>query len=238
VILWQAPGPYVVGFTNRTGGVSGGAYESLNLGALTEDEPENVTENRRRACASVGADPETATMAWQHHGAEVTRAEPRGIVTPGTMFERCDGLWSEEPRQAMMLLTADCLPVAIVRANGAKPALAILHVGWRGLLAGIVEAGARALGDGKLAAAIGPGIGPCCYEVGEQVAEPFRVAYYDVVRDRHLDLWSAAEQALREAGCEDVERADLCTYCHPELFFSHRRDKGRTGRQGVVAYVT
>jgi len=238
VILWQAPGPYVVGFTNRTGGVSGGAYESLNLGALTEDEPENVTENRRRACASVGADPETATMAWQHHGAEVTRAEPRGIVTPGTMFERCDGLWSEEPRQAMMLLTADCLPVAIVRENGAKPALAILHVGWRGLLAGIVDAGARALGDGKLAAAIGPGIGPCCYEVGEQVAEPFRVAYDDVVRDRRLDLWSAAEQALREAGCQDVERADLCTYCHPELFFSHRRDKGRTGRQGVVAYIT
>lgn len=238
MILWQAPGPYVVGFTNRTGGVSGGAYESLNLGALTEDEPENVTENRRRACASVGADPETATMAWQHHGAEVTRAEPRGIVTPGTMFERCDGLWSEEPRQAMMLLTADCLPVAIVRENGAKPALAILHVGWRGLLAGIVDAGARALGDGKLAAAIGPGIGPCCYEVGEQVAEPFRVAYDDVVRDRRLDLWSAAEQALREAGCQDVERADLCTYCHPELFFSHRRDKGRTGRQGVVAYIT
>lgn len=238
MILWQAPGPYVVGFTNRTGGVSGGAYESLNLGALTEDEPENVTENRRRACASVGADPETATMAWQHHGAEVTRAEPRGIVTPGTMFERCDGLWSEEPRQAMMLLTADCLPVAIVRENGAKPALAILHVGWRGLLAGIVDAGARALGDGKLAAAIGPGIGPCCYEVGEQVAEPFRVAYDDVVRDRRLDLWSAAEQALREAGCQEVERADLCTYCHPELFFSHRRDKGRTGRQGVVAYIT
>jgi purine-nucleoside/S-methyl-5'-thioadenosine phosphorylase / adenosine deaminase len=238
VILWQAPGPYVVGFTNRTGGVSGGAYESLNLGALTEDEPENVTENRRRACASVGADPETATMAWQHHGAEVTRAEPRGIVTPGTMFERCDGLWSDEPGQAMMLLTADCLPVAIVRANGAKPALAILHVGWRGLLAGIVEAGARALGDSKLAAAIGPGIGPCCYEVGEQVAEPFRVGYDDVVRDGHLDLWSAAEQALREAGCQDVERADLCTYCHPELFFSHRRDKGRTGRQGVVAYIT
>ena len=238
MILWQAPGPYVVAFTDRTGGVSGGSYESLNLGALTEDEPENVTENRRRACASVGADPETATMAWQHHGAEVTRAEPRGIVTPGTMFERCDGLWSEEPRQAMMLLTADCLPVAIVRENGAKPALAILHVGWRGLLAGIVDAGARALGDGKLAAAIGPGIGPCCYEVGEQVAEPFRVAYDDVVRDRRLDLWSAAEQALREAGCQDVERADLCTYCHPELFFSHRRDKGRTGRQGVVAYIT
>ena len=237
MIHWDAPGPYVVGFTDRTGGVSGGAYESLNLGALTEDEPENVTENRRRACTSVGADAETATMAWQHHSAEVTRAEPRGIVTPGTLFERCDGLWSDEPGQGMMLLTADCLPVAIARANGAQPAMAILHVGWRGLLAGIVSAGTRALGGGKLAAAVGPGIGPCCYEVGEEVAEPFRTGYAGVVRENRLDLWSAAEQALHEAGCETVERTDLCTYCHPELFFSHRRDKGRTGRQGVVAYI-
>ena len=237
MIRWDAPGPYVVGFTSRRGGVSGGAYESLNLGALTEDEPENVTENRRRACAAIGADAERATMAWQHHGAEVTRAEPRGIVTPGTMFERCDGLWSDERGQAMMLLTADCLPVAIARANGDKPALAILHVGWRGLLGGIVTAGARALGATRLAAAIGPGIGPCCYEVGEEVAEPFRARYDGVVCDRRLDLWSATEQALRDAGCEEVERTDLCTYCHPELFFSHRRDRGRTGRQGVVAYI-
>ena len=237
MIRWDAPGSYAVGFTNRIGGVSGGAYESLNLGALTEDEPENVTENRRRACASIGASAERATMAWQHHSAEVTRAEPRGIVTPGTAFDRCDGLWTDEPGQAMMLLTADCLPVAIARANGAKPALAILHVGWRGLLAGIVAAGADALGGGRLVAAIGPGIGPCCYEVGEEVAEPFRAAYGDVVRDGRLDLWSAAERALRAAGCEDVERTDVCTYCHPDLFFSHRRDKGRTGRQGVVAYI-
>jgi YfiH family protein len=237
VIRWEAPGPYAVAFTDRTGGVSGGAYESLNLGALTEDEPENVTENRRRACASVGADAETATMAWQHHGADVTRAEPRGIVTPGTVFERCDGLWSDEEGQAMMLLTADCLPVAIARANGDRPALAILHVGWRGLLAGIVGAGAQALGGGKLVAAIGPGIGPCCYEVGDDVAEPFRARYVGVVEDGRLDLWSAAEQALREAGADAVERTDLCTCCHPELFFSHRRDNGLTGRQGVIGLI-
>jgi YfiH family protein len=237
VILWKAPGPYTVAFTMRTGGVSGGAYESLNLGALTEDDPSNVAENRRRACGSIGTDPERATMAWQHHGAEVTRAEPRGIVTPGTLFERCDGLWTDEPGQGMMLLTADCLPVAIARVNGARPALAILHVGWRGLLAGIVAAGVDALGGRRLAAAIGPGIGPCCYEVGEEVAKPFRAAYGDVVDDGRLDLWSAAERALRAAGCDEVERSDLCTYCHPELFFSHRRDKGRTGRQGVVACI-
>jgi YfiH family protein len=239
VIRWEPQGPYTVGFTTRVGGVSGGPFESLNLGALTDDDPHNVTENRRRACAGVGADPETGTMAWQHHSAEVLRAEPRGLVTPGTQFERCDGLWTDVPGQAMLLLAADCLPVALARANGSEPALAILHVGWRGLLAGIVAAGAEALGGpDSLSAAVGPGIGPCCYEVGAEVAGPFRTAYGDdIVQEGRLDLWSAAERALRAAGCGDVERTDLCTFCHPELFFSHRRDRGLTGRQGVVAYI-
>jgi YfiH family protein len=238
VIGWETPGPYTVGFTTRVGGVSTGAYESLNLGILTEDVAENVVENRRRACAALGADAQSATMAWQHHSADVVRAEARGITTPGTEFERCDGLWSDEPGRAMMLLAADCLPVAIARANGRRPALAVLHVGWRGLLEGIVQSGARALGGGRLTAAVGPGIGPCCYEVHDDVAAPYRARFgRRIVRERKLDLWSAAEQALREAGCETVERTDLCTFCHPELFFSHRRDRGRTGRQGVVGYV-
>lgn len=238
MIRWDALEPYEVHFTTRVGGVSEGPFESLNLGMLTADRPENVVENRRRACASAGADAERATMAWQHHGARVARAEPRGITTPGTQFDRCDGLWSDEPGQPMMLLTADCLPVAIARGNGAKPALAVLHVGWQGLLRGIVEAGVEAVGGERLAAAIGPGIGPCCYEVKDDVAEPFRRRFGDaVVREGRLDLWSSAEGALRSAGCEDVERTDLCTFCHPELFFSHRRDRGTTGRQGVVGVI-
>ena len=234
---WQAPGPYRVAFSTRLGGVSDGPFTSLNLGILTADDPERVVENRRRLAASVGADPGRATMAWQVHGADVTRAESRGIVTPGTLYERCDGLWSDEAGQAMVLLTADCLPVAIARTNG-QPSLAVLHVGWRGLLAGIVDGGVRALGDGDLAAAIGPGIGPCCYEVGEEVARPFRAAYgEDVMHGRNLDLRAATERALRRAGCDAVDSFDLCTSCDGSLFFSHRRDRGRTGRQGVIAYV-
>ena len=239
VFRWEHGG-CVVGFTTRVGGVSGGAFESLNLGALTDDDPLNVAENRRRACEVVGGDAATATMAWQHHSAEVREAQPRGIVTPRTQFDRCDGLWSDQPAQAMMLLTADCLPVAVGRESRSRrpPALAVLHVGWRGLLAGIVARGAEALGGGPLAAAVGPGIGPCCYEVGEDVSEPFRAAFGDeIVTDGRLDLWSATEQTLRSAGCGQVERSDLCSYCHPELFFSHRRDRGRTGRQGVVGYI-
>jgi copper oxidase (laccase) domain-containing protein len=138
----------------------------------------------------------------------------------------------------MLLLTADCLPVAIARANGAAPALAVLHVGWRGLLQGIVENGVTALGEGRLAAAIGPGIGPCCYQVGPEVADPFVARFgAGIVSGRKLDLWQAVEDALHAAGVAEVERTDLCTYCHPQLFFSHRRDRGVTGRQGVIAAV-
>jgi YfiH family protein len=234
---WRAPGPYRVAFSTRLGGVSAGAFASLNLGLLTDDEPENVRENRRLLCAEADVEPETAKMAWQVHGADVRRADGRGIVTPGLEFERCDGLWTDEPGRAVMLLTADCLPIAIARANG-SPAVAVLHAGWRGLLAGIVESGAGALGEGPLAAAVGPGIGPCCYEVGDEVSAPFRDRFGDgVVSGRSLDLAGAAVLALRAAGCETVERVGLCTSCEEELFFSHRRDRGRTGRQGVVASV-
>jgi hypothetical protein len=237
---WAAPGPYRVAFSTRLGGVSEGEFASLNLGILTEDDPARVVVNRTRLCDAVDADPDGATMAWQRHGGTVTRAQPRGIVTPGTVYDHCDGLWSDEPGRAMLLLTADCMPIAIARADGMRPAVEILHAGWRGLLAGIVAAGVRALGARKLVAAIGPSIGPCCYEVGDEVAAPFREAFGDdVVRDGNkLDLWTAAERALRAAGVEKVDRFDLCTSCHGERFFSHRRDHGRTGRQGVIAYVS
>jgi polyphenol oxidase len=233
VIRWDAPGPYRVAFATRAGGVSSGPYESLNLGLLTADDPANVEENRRRLCDELGADAEGMAMPLQRHGAAVIEARrgERGR-------READALWSEEPGQAMLVVTADCLPVALVRANGARPALALVHVGWSGLLAGVVPAAVRALGGGRVAAAIGPGIGPCCYEVRDDVAAPFRARFgSEIAREGRLDLWSATERELRDAGCDDVERLDLCTFCHPQLFFSHRRDCGVTGRQGGIAYV-
>jgi YfiH family protein len=237
---WAAPGPYRVAFSTRLGGVSEAEFASLNLGILTEDDPARVVVNRTRLCEAVDADPDGATMAWQRHGGTVTRAQPRGIITPGTVYDHCDGLWSDAPGRAMLLLTADCMPIAIARSDGIRPAVEILHAGWRGLLAGIVAAGVRAIGARKLVAAIGPSIGPCCYEVGDEVAAPFRQAFgEDVVREgSKLDLWTAAERALRAAGVEHVDRFDLCTACDGDRFFSHRRDHGRTGRQGVIAYVS
>jgi polyphenol oxidase len=236
---WAAPGPYRVAFSTRLGGVSEEEFASLNLGILTEDDPARVVVNRTRLCEAVDADPDGATMAWQRHGGTVTRAQPRGIITPGTVYDHCDGLWSDAPGRAMLLLTADCMPIAIARSDGLRPAVEILHAGWRGLLAGIVAAGVRAIGARKLVAAIGPSIGPCCYEVGDEVAAPFRQAFGDdvVLEGSKLDLWTAAERALRAAGVEHVDRFDLCTACDGERFFSHRRDHGRTGRQGIIAYV-
>ena len=230
LLRWDSSGPYVVAFSTRQGGVSRGPFASLNLGRLTHDETENVEENRRRLCAAVGAEPERLAMNRQVHGPAVHRAEPGARGRPG------DGLWTDEPGVPMLKFTADCLPIALARTNG-HPGLALLHAGRLGLLEGVVEAGVAALG-GRLAAIVGPGIGPCCYEVGDDVLAAYRARFgAAVVRGRNLDLWSAAESVLRGAGVESVVRLDLCTACDPERFFSHRRERGITGRQGVIGYV-
>ena len=231
LISWDVPGPYSVAFSTRLGGVSEGSFDSLNLGLMTHDEPANVQENRRRLCEAAGADPAQLAMNRQVHAATVNRAEA------GERGREGDGLWTDEPGIPMLKVTADCLPIALARLNGEKPALALLHAGRLGLLHGIVDAGVAAVG-GKLAAAIGPGIGPCCYEVGEDIADAYRARFgEEALRGRNLDLWTVAESVLRAAGVESVERLDLCTACDPMRFFSHRRDGPVTGRQGVIGYV-
>lgn len=223
LIRWDASGPYEVVFTTRTGGVSEGPYASLNLGVLTGDDRARVEENRRMLCDAVGADPDRVAMNRQVHGATVNRAVAGQRGVPG------DGLWTDEPGVPMLKVTADCLPIALARTNG-TPALCLVHAGWRGLSEGVVEAGVAAVG-GPAAAVVGPGIGPCCYEVGSEVAELFGE------RGRRLDLRAVAEGALRAAGIERVDHVDLCTSCEAERFFSHRRDGGVTGRQGVLGLV-
>jgi YfiH family protein len=230
LLWWDAPGPYEVAFSTRRGGVSGGPYDSLNLGLLTDDAEANVEENRRRLCTTVRADAGRLAMNRQVHSATVNRAEA------GARGNEGDGLWTDEPGLPMLKLTADCLPVALARRNG-EPGLALLHAGRLGLLEGILEAGVAALGTGRIAGAVGPGIGPCCYEVGDEITAAYRSRFgAAAVRGRKLDLWTVAERVLRAAGVISVERIDICTACNQE-FFSHRRDDGVTGRQGVIGYV-
>jgi YfiH family protein len=226
MIFWAEPG-YTVAFTTRIGGVSEPPYASLNLTRGTGDDAERVEENRRLACESLGLDVQRLAFNRQVHSPTVHRARPGGRGEPG------DGLWTDEPGVPLLAMSADCLPIAVVRTEGPR-AITVLHAGWRGLSEGIVAAGVTALGAGAKAAVIGPAIGPCCYEVGPEVSALFDD---DLTSGGKLDLWSAADRALQAAGVERVERVDLCTRDHPQLFFSHRRDGLARGVQGVLGAV-
>jgi polyphenol oxidase len=229
LIAWDEAG-YVVAFTTRVGGVSDGAYASLNLTRGTGDNAEKVEANRRIACEALGLPYERLAFNRQVHSPTVHRAQAGGRGEPG------DGLWTDVSQLPMLAMSADCLPIAIARTDAPR-ALAVLHAGWRGLAEGVVAAGVEALRDDSahaLAAIIGPAIGPCCYEVGPEVSGLFDE---DLTVDGMLDLWSAAERALRAAGVARVDRVDMCTRDDPDRFFSHRRDGRARGVQGVIGAV-
>jgi polyphenol oxidase len=227
-------------FSTRTGGVSAAPFDSLNLGLLTDDDSGDVHENRRRLAAALDRDPERVIFARQVHGAELVRhggPSPCAFVPDGGEKaqrggepQEADGHVVSDPDVAALVFVADCLPVALHGSGGA----AMLHCGWRGLAAGIVAKGAEAVGATD--AAVGPGIGPCCYEVGPEVRDAF-ARLGGLPRHRHLDLHEVARRLLREAGVERIEVAGLCTSCERELFFSHRRDAGRTGRQAGLVWI-
>jgi polyphenol oxidase len=140
-----------------------------------------------------------------------------------------DGHTTGESGLGLLVLVADCLPVAL--AGGGR--VAMLHCGWRPLAGGIIEKALERF-DEPPAAAVGPGIGRCCYEVGPEVLEAFS-GLEGVADGRMLDLRAVAEAKLRAAGVERIEHVDECTSCRPDLYFSHRRDDGVTGRQaGLV----
>jgi len=212
-------------FSTRRGGVSEPPFAELNLGILTDDDPEAVTENRRRLAAALGLDPERVVYALQVHGTRLIR-HPSDEPLP-----EADGHVVTEPGPAPMVLAADCLPVALHGPGG----LAMVHAGWRGLAGGILGAAAGAVE--ATSAAIGPGIGRCCYEVGDEVLDAFADLGDGIADGRMLDLSEVARRRLAEAGVERVESAGLCTSCEAELFFSHRRDHGRTGRQAGIAWL-
>jgi polyphenol oxidase len=213
-------------FTTRRGGVSTGPFASLNLGRLTADDGHNVDENRDRVAALTGCPRERFLYGRQVHGATVRRAtEPPGPERPPADE---DGQATELTGHPALVFVADCLPVLLAGDH----AVAAIHAGWRGMAAGILEAGVAA--TDAHTALIGPGAGGCCYEVGEEVHAQFTA--YDARRGDRLDLAKVARARLDGAGVARVHDTGLCTMCHPELFFSHRRDGGVTGRQAGVVW--
>jgi YfiH family protein len=215
-----------VAFSTRHGGVSEGPYESLNLGILTGDERTRVERNRERLAAAAGIYPRSIAMGWQVHGTDIQSWS--GFPAGSDPLEKVDGHVTRCEDLALLVLVADCLPVALAGDDQ----VAMVHCGWRGLAGGIL---ASAVGrfDEPPAAAIGPGIGPCCYEVGDEVRAHFDGRFAD---ERMLDLRAIADHLLRAAGVERIEQVDLCTSCREDLFFSHRRDAGVTGRQGGLVW--
>jgi polyphenol oxidase len=212
-------------FATRLGGISQPPFDSLNLGILTDDDPAAVNENRRRLALALGLEPEQVVFARQVHGTRLLHQPSNESLA------EADGHIVTELGLAPMVLAADCLPIALYGAGG----LALVHAGWRGLAGGIVEAAAEAVKASSTA--IGPGIGPCCYEVGDEVLDAFSDLGAGIAEERMLDLPEVARRKLVQAGVGKFESAGLCTSCEPGLFFSHRRDHGHTGRQAGIAWI-
>jgi polyphenol oxidase len=238
----RMPGATVV-FTTRPGGVSEAPFEALNLGLFTDDDRDAVIENRNRLASALGFPPDRVAVAHQVHGAELIEHSgppPSGWSFafcgldkeqggPGGGLAKADGHIVTTEQVAALVFVADCVPVALAGAGG----VAMLHCGWRGLAAGIVAKGAAAAAATD--AVIGPSIGPCCYEVGDEVLASFD-HLEGVASGRMLDLPEVTRRLLADAGVERIETSGLCTSCEPDLFFSHRRDRGRTGRQAGLVW--
>ncbi|GAB4514437.1 MAG: hypothetical protein Kow0047_26250 [Anaerolineae bacterium] len=205
-----------------------------------------MAENHRRLCEAVGADPDSLVSPRQVHGARIVRVggESRGRIIPD-----CDGLVTDEPGVALLLRFADCVP--LIAYDPEHHAVGVAHAGWRGTIAGIARNLVEAMGvafhsrPDKLIVGIGPSIGPCCYQVGADVLEAARRTWGELdglFQQREddglfFDLWAANRRLLEDAGVRSIEVSGLCTACHVDEFYSHRRERGMTGHHGALAML-
>lgn len=230
---WPAPGRVRAVATTRAGGFSTGPWTSLNLGTHVGDDPAAVAANRARLAAAAALPAEPAWLEQVHGARVVDAADP----APGP----ADGAVATRPGVVCAVLTADCLPILVCDRAGTR--VAALHGGWRGLAAGILEAGLAALDrdPGELLAWLGPAIGPARYQVDDAVRDAFPPADHAAFRSDgpghwRLDLAGLARARLARAGVGAVYGGHACTHAEPARFFSHRRD-GRSGRQAALAWL-
>lgn len=221
------------GFSLRTGGVSEGALASLNLGRAVGDEPARVAENMRRFAGAIGADVERLFEVSQVHGRAVVCVTASSELEEVRRIE-ADALVTSVAGAAIGVRTADCVPILI--GDRESGAVAAVHAGWRGVVAGVLDAALDALGadPASLVAAIGPHIRlfEVSFEVASQIAAAARGEDVVTLREPrpHVDLAKAVRAQLRARGVLEIDDTGGCTLSEPERFFSHRRDAGRTGR--------
>lgn len=228
----------------RLGGVSPAPFDSLNLSSSVSDQAENLQINRQRAYGSMGYQTETLVHAHLTHGAEVQRVT---TAQNGQLAGKVDGLITNQPGCGLTMNFADCAPILIY--DPVHQAIGLGHAGWQGAVKDLPGALVRAMvaefasEPTELIAGIGPCIGPCCYEVGEPVTSAVHSAFstadqlllFTPNRPRpHFNLPEANRHNLQRAGVQQIEVAHLCTACRVDLFFSHRAEKGKTGRFGVL----
>ena len=257
---------FTAALTTRLGGCSPAPFRGLNLAHGVPDEPENVLSNRRRVSRALNFDNARWALCSQVHGIRIADASADSDCAGAASHSDCDsagpaadeaaeapppydsrdGIYLEDPRIAAAVFLADCHPVIIY--DPVRHAAAALHAGWRGTVLGIAAAGVRRMLEGgsrieDLVAVSGPGIGPCCYRVGEDVGRRFQRSFGGAAgftrRISGADIWFADIEeanitALKKAGLKRIGRAGFCTACRTDQFFSHRIENGSTGRQAAV----
>ncbi len=230
-------------FTRR-GGVSPIPWESLNLGGTVGDDTERVVENRRRALCAMGSDAQDVYDVWQVHSTDVVHANrPRLVHEPHV---RADAIITDRPGLTLLMRFADCVPILL--HDPVRKVVGLAHAGWMGTVKevarAIIESMHKDYGchPGDILAAIGPSIGPDHYEVGPDVVAQVNHAFGAGAESLLLrvngavkfDLWAANRMHLEQAGVKQIEVAGICTACHLEDWFSHRAEKGKTGRFGAA----
>jgi len=235
-------------FTRR-GGLSPEPWGSLNVGGTVGDESERVQENRHRSFAALGRESSSLFDVWQIHSADIVianAAHPRLEISPEF---KADGILTDNPDITLFMRFADCTPIMLYDPK--KKAVGIVHAGWQGTVKRIAGQAVKTMqatygsNPADILAAIGPAIGPDHYEVGPNVIEQVMYSFGDssscLLREKdksvYFDLWAANALVLEQAGVRQVEIAGLCTACQPEDWYSHRAQKGKTGRFGALIAV-
>jgi polyphenol oxidase len=236
--------PLFHGIFTRHGGVSRASYQSLNTGGTVGDDPQAVLENHKRIYRTAGFDFSSRFDVWQVHGNKILKTDaPRPVDVP---HPKADGIITDHPDVTLFMRFADCVPLLMF--DPLHHAIGIIHAGWQGTCKKIAQAGVEAMvsafnsDPAHLLVGIGPSICSSCYEVGEDVRQAFEesfgpawINYFQKVEKRwHLDLWRVNANVLREAGVRHIETAKICTACHLDDWYSHRAEKGRTGRFAVL----
>jgi polyphenol oxidase len=226
----------------RLGGASRPPFATLNLGRGVGDEPAAIDENYGRIARALGVEPASFVTGYQVHSDHVVvvTAEMAGQLLPAT-----DALVTQARRVTLTLRFADCVPILMF--DPVRQAIGIVHAGWKGTLSRVAGKTVRVMASefgsrpADVIAGIGPSIGPCCYEVGEDVLAQVRATFRNTdglvqVRQNgrvHLDLWAANRRVLFDEDVRTIELSGLCTSCHRDEFYSHRGDAGLTGRFGA-----